>query len=139
MTDKIFVDSNIWLYLFLQDSEKKYKLAEDFFIRKSVNSLFVITYQIINEVSNVLLKNGYTEIKIKENIEYMFKICTIQDFTKDIILLASSLREKYSLSFWDSIVVGSALFSGCNILASEDMQDGLIIDNSLTIKNILKD
>ena len=44
MTDKIFVDSNIWLYLFLQDSEKKYKLAEDFFIRKSFNSLFVITY-----------------------------------------------------------------------------------------------
>ena len=25
-----FVDSNIWLYFFLRDNEKKYKLAEDF-------------------------------------------------------------------------------------------------------------
>ena len=138
MTDKIFVDSNIWLYLFLQEHEQKYKLVEDFFIKNSVNSTFVITYQIINEASNILLKNGYTEAKIKENIEYMFKICTIQDFTKDIILLASSMREKYSLSFWDSIVAGSALFSGCNILVSEDMQDGLIVNNTLLIKNIIK-
>jgi predicted nucleic acid-binding protein len=68
----------------------------------------------------------------------MFKICTIQDFAKDIILLASSMREKYSLSFWDSIVVGSALFSGCNMLLSEDMQDGLIVNNTLLIKNIVK-
>jgi predicted nucleic acid-binding protein len=138
MTDKIFVDSNIWLYLFLQDNNEKYKLVEDFFTKNNINSTFIITYQIINEVSNILLKNGYTETKIKENVEYMFKICTIQNFTFDIILLASSMREKYSLSFWDSIVVGSALFSGCNILVSEDMQDGLIINNTLLIKNIVK-
>ena len=111
---------------------------EDFFIKDGMNSIFVITYQIINEVSNILLKNAYTETEVKESIEYMFKVCTIQDFTKDIILLASSMREKYALSFWDSIIVGSALFSGCNILASEDMQDGLIVNNALLIKNVVR-
>ena len=137
MADRIFVDSNIWIYLFLQDNDKKYKLVEDFFMKEGMHSIFVISYQIINEVSNILLKNGYTETEVKHNIEYMFKICTIQDFTKNIILLASSMREKYSLSFWDSIIVGSALFSGCNILASEDMHDGLIVNNTLLIKNIM--
>ena len=67
----------------------------------------------------------------------MYEICTIQDFSKDIIMSASSLREKYSLSFWDSIIVASAIISNCNILASEDMQTGLKINNT-TIKNIFK-
>jgi predicted nucleic acid-binding protein len=138
MSDKIFVDSNVWLYLFLQDDDEKYKRAEDFFMKRSINSTFVITYQIINEVSNVLLKNKYSENEIIESIEHMLKICTIQDFTKDIIFLSSSVREKHSISFWDSIIVGSALYSKCNIIISEDMQDGLIVNNTLLIKNIFK-
>jgi predicted nucleic acid-binding protein len=64
------------------------------------------------------------------------KTCTIQDFTKEIVLTASSLREKYSFSFWDSIIIGSALFSECNMLISEDMQNGLIVEEKLPIKNI---
>jgi predicted nucleic acid-binding protein len=110
MANKIFVDSNVWVYLFLQDDNEKYKIAEKFFIENSSDSIFIITYQIINEVSNTLLRNKYSEIEIQENIEYMFKICTIQDFTKEIVLTSSSLRGKYSFSFWDSILVGRALF-----------------------------
>jgi predicted nucleic acid-binding protein len=136
MVYKIFVDSNIWVYLFLQDDNEKYKIAEEYFRENSLNTIFIITYQVINEVSNTLLRNKYSEAKIRENIEYMLKICTIQEFTKEIILMASSLREKYSFSFWDSILIGSALFSECNILISEDMQGELIVDKKLLIKNI---
>jgi predicted nucleic acid-binding protein len=134
--NKIFVDSNVWLYLFLQDSDKKYKTVAEYLKYNNLNSTFIITYQVINEVSNILLKNKYSEIKIKENIDFLFKICTIQEFTKDIIMAASSIRQNYSFSFWDSILVGSALFSNCNMLISEDMQDGLIINGKLLIKNI---
>jgi predicted nucleic acid-binding protein len=48
------------------------------------------------------------------------------------------LREKYSLSFWDSILVASASEAGCNLLVSEDMQDGKII-NKVVIKNIFRE
>jgi predicted nucleic acid-binding protein len=71
----------------------------------------------------------------KENIQYMYRICTIQDFSREIIMLAFNLRGKYSLSFWDSIIVASALKSNCNILAGEDMQNGLKINN-MVINNI---
>jgi predicted nucleic acid-binding protein len=89
-------------------------------------------------VSNTLLRYKYTESEIRKYIEQLFKVCIIQDFTKEIVLTASSLREKYSFSFWDSIVVGSALFSECNILASEDMQNGLKVEKKLIIKNIFE-
>jgi predicted nucleic acid-binding protein len=135
MTDRIFIDSNIWCYLFINDEHEKYKIAEEFISSKTNNSIFVISYQVINEVTNKLIQKKLKEDTIKENLQYMYKICTIQNFSKDIIMLAFTLREKYSLSFWDSIIVASAMNSNCNILASEDMQDGLRINN-MVINNI---
>jgi predicted nucleic acid-binding protein len=135
MQNKIFVDSNVWLYLFLQDDNNKYITTERYFLSNNLNSNFIITYQVINEISNILLKNNFTETEIRENIDYLFKVCTIQEFTKEIILTASFIREKYSFSFWDSILVGSALFSKCDAFVTEDMQDGQIIENTLKIVN----
>jgi predicted nucleic acid-binding protein len=137
MTDRIFIDSNIWCYLFIKDEYEKYKTAEKFILEKSENSIFVISYQVINEVTNNLLRKKLNDETTKENIIHMYKICTIQDFSKDIVMSAFSLRKRYALSFWDSIITASALNSNCHILASEDMQDGLRIDN-MTIKNIFK-
>jgi predicted nucleic acid-binding protein len=136
MQNRIFIDSNIWIYLFLQDNNKKYKITEEYLLKNNLNSTFIITYQVINEAANILLKNNFTEAEIRENIEYLLKVCTLQDFTKEIVLIASSVREKYSISFWDSIIIGSALFAKCDALVSEDMQNGLKIDNKLLIKNI---
>jgi len=138
MLNKIFVDSNIWLYLFLQDDDKKYKIAEKYLLSNNSNSTFVITYQVINEVASILLKNNFTEVEIRENIDYLFRVCSLQNFTKEIVLTASAIREKHSISYWDSILVGSALTAKCDTLVSEDMQNGLIIDNKLLIKNIFK-
>lgn len=51
------------------------------------------------------------------------------------MLKASELREKHSYSFWDSLIVASALQINAAILYSEDMQHGTIIDNRLKIIN----
>jgi predicted nucleic acid-binding protein len=136
MADKIFVDTNVWVYLYLHDNEEKYKIAEEYLLKNNQDVVFMITWQIINEVANTLLRYKYGETEIRKYIEQLCKTCTIQDFTKEIVLKASSLREKYSFSFWDSIIVGSALFSECNMLISEDMQNGLTVEGKLTIKNI---
>jgi predicted nucleic acid-binding protein len=136
MIDKVFVDTNVWVYLYLHDDDDKYKTAEEYLSKNSPNVVFIISWQVINEVSNTLLKYKYSEAKIRKYIEQLCKTCIMQDFTKEIVLTASSLRERYSLSFWDSILVASALFSECNLLISEDMQNGLNIDQKLKIKNI---
>jgi len=137
MADKIFIDSNIWLYLFLKDESNKFEIVENYILKNSNNPIY-ISYQVINEVTNQLIRRSFSEGIIKKNIEYLFKICTIHNYSKEIILLASSLREKYSFSFWDSMIVASAINCGCNILATEDMQGGLRIDN-MVIVDVFKD
>lgn len=51
------------------------------------------------------------------------------------IRLAHKLKLKYYFSYWDSLVLATALQNHCDIIYSEDMQHQQIIDNKLTIVN----
>jgi len=84
---------------------------------------------------NVLKRHGLAEDNIRTVIESITDICLIQDISQEVCLLASTLRERYSFSFWDSIIVATAKTAGCSFLISEDMHDGLTVDK-LRIKNI---
>jgi len=137
MTDKVFVDSNIWLYLFLKEDENKFKRAEKFIYEKGNKNILIISFQVINEVTNVLRRKGFLESDIRAVIEQLSRICIVQNYSKDIVISASHLREENNFSFWDSHVVASAIVSGCCLLASEDMQDGQTI-NRTTIINVFK-
>ena len=55
MKDKIFVDSNIWIYLFTSDDASKNECARDFITNNTAKeNILVISYQVINEVGAVL-------------------------------------------------------------------------------------
>ena len=48
---------------------------------------------------------------------------------------AYRIRARYNVSFWDSLIVASALDNSCTVLYSEDMQHGLMIDSKLKVIN----
>ena len=135
MTDRIFIDSNVWVYLFSENENRKAEIAKAFLVGNTARSVFVTSCQVVNEVCNVLKRHGMAERKIRVVIESITSNCVMQDLSKDVCLAASALREKYSLSFWDSIIVATAKIAGCNLLVSEDMQDGQAMDR-LKITNI---
>ena len=137
MINRVFIDSNLWIYLFTKDNGGKYKTAKDYIAMSAENSRLVISYQVVNEVCYVLKKKNYTEPEIQSVAKNILGLCEVCGYSNDIIFLASELRERYSFSYWDSHVAASALTSQCNVLASEDMQDGLKI-NTMIIKNVLK-
>jgi predicted nucleic acid-binding protein len=64
--------------------------------------------------------------------------CSLFTVTAETILKALELAEKYRYSYYDSLILAAALSAGCTALASEDMQDGQVIENSLTIFNPFK-
>jgi predicted nucleic acid-binding protein len=49
---------------------------------------------------------------------------------------ALNVHEKYGYSYYDSLIIASALERACQYLLSEDMSDGQVIEGKLTIKNI---
>jgi len=99
MTERMFIDSNIWVYLFSENKNHKEEIAQAFLTDNTAHSVFVTSCQVVNEVCNVLKRHGMTEGKIRIVIENLVNICVMQDLSKDVCLTASTLREKYSLSF----------------------------------------
>ena len=135
MKSKVFIDSNIWVYMFTEDEQKSQSAKE--FIKQCVDEdHIVISYQVINEVCYVLRKNKFTEADIKKVARYMMGICEIVAFGSEEVLFASELRDMLSLSYWDSLIVSSSLLAKCVVLASEDMQDGLRIGD-MVVRNVL--
>ncbi|MCL2939252.1 MAG: hypothetical protein MGU50_23340 [Trichodesmium sp. MAG_R02] len=56
-----------------------------------------------------------------------------------VVKNASRLRQQYSFSFWDSLIIASALEAGVTLLYSEDMQDGILVAGTLEIINPFKE
>lgn len=80
-------------------------------------------------------KAALPEKDVQALIIAFYEKYTVADIDKATLLEASELREKYSLSYWDSLIVANALNADCAVLYSEDMQDGLQVEQRLTIIN----
>ena len=55
--------------------------------------------------------------------------------TAEVHVTGLRLAERYQLRIYDAMIVAAALTAGCATLWSEDMHDGLVIDDRLTIRN----
>ena len=131
MKDSIFLDSNIFLYAFSTKDLTKQKIASSLVVKP-----MTISTQVINEVSNNLLKKlNFSNNDIAHFVEDCYVKYSVIDFTKNIFIKASELREKYNFSYYDSLIVSSALLSHCSTLYSEDMHHGLVVEKQLTIIN----
>ena len=131
MRDSFFIDSNIFLYAFSTKDPSKQKKAASIIIQPAV-----ISTQVINEVSSNLLKKlGMNNTEVQHFVEDCYARYTVIDFSRTVFVEAAILRERHAFSYYDSLIVSSALASVQTILYSEDMQHGQKIYDRLTIVN----
>ena len=130
-----FVDSNVWLYIFLPGQDKnKAAIAKRLIQQKQLS--IVVSTQVINEIMRNLFRNkAISEVEARHLIRSFYQDCQVVPVNEPVQIQASQLREKYSLSYWDSLITAAALESGTVTLYSEDMQDGLTVEKQLTIVN----
>jgi predicted nucleic acid-binding protein len=135
MSDKAFVDTNIWVYAHLQQSgDDKGKKASQ--LVETAPHL-VISTQVLSEYYAVMLRNGAEDAWIQSNLEAMAYFCEVGPVSLTSIRSAHRVRLRYQFSYWDSLIIASALETGCNLLYSEDMQAGQEIEGCLRIENPL--
>ncbi len=132
MKDSSFIDSNILLYCYSEtEPDKK---ARAIAVSKGTN-VFIST-QVLKEFSNVLSR--------KFKFEWNDIINAIDEVTGNFLIFinhpetiksACSIAHKYQFSFYDSLIIASALEAGCNILYTEDLQHDQLIEGKLRIVN----
>jgi predicted nucleic acid-binding protein len=131
--DKVFWDTNVLVYCYDKNqSERKVKAQTLSFELPDIN----ISTQVMNELAFVLSKKQGLDwdlvagvlLEVSQNF-------TIYTNTAETIIKATSIAPKYQFSFYDSLIISAALECGCNILYSEDMHHGQLIENRLKIVN----
>lgn len=130
MPGKIFIDPNVVVYPLGQASTKVH-LAAPLFV-----GLPTISTQVLSETANVASKRlGLTVSDIRKLITSLEAMCRVEIISLITIHKALDIRERYSFSWYDSLIVATALESGCDTLYSEDMQNGQEIEGRLRIVN----
>lgn len=135
MKETAFIDTNILVYAKLaEDNESNKNKAANELLKNTENE-FIISVQVLNEFANVLLKHKVADEIVQRTIEEIIKGCVVIPIDLNTVLNIWKIKKKYGFSYWDSMIVSSALESRCSILYSEDMQNGQIIEKQLEIIN----
>lgn len=133
MNESAFIDSNVWIYLLVSEQDTQKRTVARALIE---GKRFFISTQVIGEVCVSLLRKGaLAEHEVRGSINSFYRNHSVMTIDQQTLLAASDLRTRYSLSFWDSLIVASALQSGAQILYTEDMRHGLEVDGQLRIVN----
>ena len=134
--DKTFLDTNILVYAHDVSAGKKHEIAKNIVLElwNSWNGL--ISTQVLQEFFVIVTKKIQIPIEInttKEIINSLLKWDVVINDGKTI-LEAIEIHKKYKYSFWDSMIIQSAINGGAEILLSEDLPDGEIVEG-IKIKN----
>ena len=138
MTGPAFVDTNILVYSRDAGETAKQAAAKNLLALLWESRLGRISQQVLQEYYVTVtrkLKPGLSKPEARDDIEALLAwqplAATSANFSK-----AWDVEDRFELSWWDSLIVASALQAGCVYLFSEDLQDGLKIDG-LQIRNPL--
>lgn len=128
-----FLDTNVLLYLYSEDEPERRARARELVMGGT--GIWVST-QVLSEMANVLhRKFGVAYPNIVLALNEIRVVCAVHQVTPETIALALSLAERYRYAYYDSLILAAALECGCQELASEDMQNGFVVDSRLTIRN----
>ena len=125
-----FFDSNVMLYLISGD-EAKADQAEEL-----ISQGGHISVQVLNESASIATRKFMMRHdEVCEVLATLRAICQVNPLTEETHDLGMKIAERYQLSIYDAMNAASALAAGCSTLFSEDMQDGLVINQKLEIRN----
>ena len=135
--EHIFVDTNILVYAHDADAGDRFSIAQ-----KKVTSLWdtpypaAISTQVLQELYATLTKKGASAHDCRKIISIYFD-WEIIDHDPSLVTAGMEIRERFKISWWDSLIVAAAQRAKASILWSEDLQDGQKFD-LLTVNNPLK-
>ena len=135
-----FIDTNIFIYSYDESAPKKAKEARELIVKLIKDHTGVVSTQVIQEFCNVALNKSFIPLKPSDVSEILEEVLLpILSHAPDGSFYKKALKtyERYSLSFYDAMIVQAATDLKCSLLYSEDMQNGMHYDG-VTVINPFK-
>lgn len=138
MRDKIFLDTNIFVYSIDTSPREKRKreIARGIVKENIQNASGVISIQVLQEFCQVSTRKIKAPLSTKDALEFLHYIAILETVQPDFDLVVAAIRleKRYNLSFWDALILQAAKTAGCTIVHSEDLQDNFRIED-MVVRN----
>jgi predicted nucleic acid-binding protein len=124
MSDEVvFIDTNVLVYLFDQGAPRKRAIAQAIFRQ---HARIRLSTQVLQEFFVVVTR------KLERPLEPERALQSVQHFqayptavvTPALVIAGIRRSIDSQLSFWDALIVETALSEGAGLLVTEDLQDG---------------
>jgi predicted nucleic acid-binding protein len=127
LTDRFFLDTNIFVYSVTADDARKARIATDLVRRALASQKGVVSYQVVQEFFNLAIRRFTHPMKLSDCSEYLntvFRPILRVHSSTTLFSEAMAMQGRYKLSWYDSLIVASAIQAECAVLYSEDLQHG---------------
>jgi predicted nucleic acid-binding protein len=124
MNGKEFVDTNILIYAFDRTAGKKWETAAALVERLWLERAGCVSLQVLQEfyvtaTKKLRMPAGEALAQVER-----FGKWTVHRLAVNDVLQAIQLHRAKKISFWDAMILRSAIGSACGLLWSEDLSDG---------------
>ncbi len=126
---RCFLDSNVLVYAIDQSVPDKRELALDLIEQHLLNRSGVLSTQVLQEFFVASTRKLGVDPVDAKNLVRDFQTLHVIQVTPFLIDAAIDRSILSQLSFWDSLIVESALLAKCSTLLSEDLGDGQRFDS----------
>ena len=127
MSGRFFLDTNIFVYSFDTSSPKK-AVQSTKLIRSAIETRGgIVSYQVVQEFFNVALRRFAKPMSTADAEQYLsttFRPLLSVHSSPALYGEALRIGARFRLAWYDSLIVASAIEGQCDVLYSEDFQDG---------------
>ncbi len=125
-----FFDTSVLFYLLSNDARKADRVEQLLAERGT------ISVQVLNEFAAVALRKTDVALRdVKVILDTVRAVCTVEPVTVAAHDRGVEVCERYKFSFYDSLIIASALIVGSKVLYSENLQHGQLIERQLRVAN----
>jgi predicted nucleic acid-binding protein len=120
-----FVDTNVLAYAYDADSGEKGERARE--VLAEIGGAVVSTQVLLELFAVLTRKLGLTREVAEEATESLMELEVV---ATDARLVREGLRisRDHDISHWDGMIIAAAAASGCEVLLTEDLNDGQVIE-----------
>jgi len=136
MSERVFLDTNVLVYVFDGDSQAKQAEAQRLLRSAATRGQACISTQVLQEFYVVTTRKLARPLSHDEAARALIGFAALPVVQVDAksVMAAVARSGRQSISLWDAMIVQAAIESGCHAILTEDLQHGQEMDG-VTIVN----
>jgi len=129
--ERQFVDTNVFVYAYDRGNGRKQRLARELIAGLWESRRGCVSIQVLQELYVTMSKKASTPLPPEAASRI---IAALSEWTHHVpgagdVLEAINIQQRYGVSFWDAMIINSAVRTGCSVLWTEDLNSGQVYGN----------